>query len=72
MYLGIQVLSREVLASMPKRGSIFSVTRDTIAGLLSSGSYISSYIYDGYWNDVGTPGRLERASKEIKNLIVPV
>ena len=64
MYTGVQVLSRDSLLSMPERGSVFSVTRDTHLKILTEGKAIASYIYYGYWSDLGTPERLVQASKD--------
>ncbi len=65
MFLGIQVLSKEVFRHMPKRGTIFSITQDTLVELLTTGKSVNSVVYEGYWSDLGTPERLEQASKEI-------
>ncbi len=68
MFTGIQVLERSVVASMPPAGTIFSVTRDIERGLIAAGDYISSIEYSGYWNDVGTPDRLQLASNDIRRI----
>ncbi|MCC6953506.1 MAG: NTP transferase domain-containing protein [Deltaproteobacteria bacterium] len=70
MFAGAHVLERSVITAMPPRGSIFSVTRDTWAGLLAAGETICGYHFDGYWSDVGTPERFFAASKEVP-LIFP-
>lgn len=65
MYTGIQVMNRSVIAEMPPKGSIFSLTKDTIRELLRNGGYVGSFVFEGFWSDVGTPERLEQASKEM-------
>lgn len=65
MFLGVQIFRREVLGMMPAQGTVFSSTRDTLVDLLKKQMMVRSYIYDGYWSDVGTPLRLEQASKSI-------
>lgn len=55
MFTGIQCLSRRILALMPPKGSVFSITKDTYTQILGSGlGELNSYIYEGYWNDAGT------------------
>ena len=68
MFTGIQLLERAILDRMPPPGSVFSVTRDTERSLVVSGEPIFSVEYSGYWNDVGTPDRLEQASNEISRI----
>ena len=68
MFLGIQVLEREIFSYMPPQGSVFSITRDTLSKALSQGAYVNSHQYLGYWSDIGTIDRLEAASKECKNI----
>ncbi len=65
MYTGVQVLARRVFDYMPPRGSVFSITRDTHLSLLRGGEAIESVSYEGYWNDVGTPARLEQAESDL-------
>ena len=64
MYAGVQVVSRKAFAEMPPAGSIFSITKDTYRTIIRKGGLLASYKFDGYWSDVGTPERLEAASKE--------
>lgn len=61
MFCGVSVLSRALLESMPKPGSIFSLTRDTLRNAVAGGSCVLGKRFDGYWNDVGTPERLAEA-----------
>ncbi len=65
MFTGVQVISKELIETMPPRGTIFSVTRDTLRGELARGKFLKGVNYGGYWNDIGTPERLEQASKDI-------
>ena len=64
MFGGIHVIERGVIEAMPAAGSVFSITHDTYRTLVRNGEILRSYQYPGYWNDVGTPERLVRASKE--------
>ncbi|HQH28238.1 MAG TPA: nucleotidyltransferase family protein [Oligoflexia bacterium] len=63
MFLGIEVLSRELLKWMPEAGHAFSITRDIFPKVLRAEGFISSFIFDGFWADIGTSNRLREASK---------
>ena len=64
MYTGVQILKREVFEFMPEGNNAkFSITTDTYPKMLSAGAYISSYEYQGYFNDIGTPERLAESLK---------
>ena len=65
MYLGVQAISRRVLAFMPPAGSVFSITRQTWVELLQRGAKLASLRYDGYWSDVGTLDRLRQAEHDL-------
>lgn len=66
MYLGVQAISRRVLALMPPPGTVFSITRQTWVELLQRGARIASMRYDGYWSDVGTLDRLSQAESDLQ------
>ncbi len=68
VYTGIQILSRRVLSYMPKAGIPFGITRQTYPQMLQAGERIWTVQFNGYWNDVGTPDRLEQASKELAGI----
>ena len=63
MYTGCMVLSRKILDFMPERGTVFSITRDTVRAVLEAQGRVCSFQYNGYWNDIGTLESLERARK---------
>ncbi|MBL7663161.1 nucleotidyltransferase family protein [bacterium] len=62
IYLGVQVLNRELLKTMPTAENAFSITQDTYVRALASGQKLQAYPYGGYWRDVGTPERLAEAN----------
>ncbi len=62
-YLGGMVISNRLFPELPLRGKPFSLTADVIPGLLSRGERIDSVRFDGFWSDIGTPERLDAASK---------
>jgi mannose-1-phosphate guanylyltransferase len=63
MFLGVEVLSRGAFAFMPPAGEVFSITRQTLQKIIELRGFIASWIYDGFWSDIGTPERLLKASK---------
>lgn len=64
MFAGIEVLSAKIFERMPPPGSKFSITQDTLCSLLSEGGLIKAFKYSGFWSDIGTPDRLQAASKD--------
>lgn len=64
IYLGIMVIERRVLDSMPPRGEVFSITRDIIRDLFIKQMPLAAWVYQGFWSDLGTPERLDAASKQ--------
>lgn len=63
MYTGVQVMDVDLIEQMPPRGTVFSLTKDVFRTVIRNGAILGGYRYSGYWNDVGTPERLEAASK---------
>lgn len=63
LYTGCMVLGSAVLSQLPAPGSICSLTRDLLVRAVDAGYSLSSVEYSGEWIDVGTPERLEEASK---------
>lgn len=70
MYTGISAIDRKLLSEMPERGQIFSLTRDVFRKVILQGGHLQSLRHDAYWNDVGTPERLIRASKDLETGLV--
>ena len=69
MYTGVQVLSSRVFDYMPKAGTVFSVTKDTLNAVLEAREHVHSYLYEGYWSDLGTIERLEGAESCFVDLL---
>ena len=63
IYIGVQVVSRHLIADLPPQGTVFSITRDVYRKLVREGECLAGARYAGYWSDVGTPDRLAAASK---------
>ncbi len=68
VFIGIQVLSDRVYGYMPAAGVPFGITRQTYPKMLEAGERVWSVKFNGYWSDVGTPDRLEEASKAINGI----
>ena len=64
MYTGIQFINRQAFSIMPAVGTVFSITRDFYAPLLSQQYELRGIVYSGYWSDVGTLESLANAQKE--------
>jgi mannose-1-phosphate guanylyltransferase len=60
---GAYVLDRDVLDEMPSAGTNVSIERDVFPRLVGRG--LSGYPADGYWLDIGTPGRYLQGTFDI-------
>lgn len=65
-YLGVLMLSTKLLATMPPVGVPFSLISGIAPGVLSTGQKIRTVTFSNFWSDVGTPERLNEASKFFK------
>lgn len=63
MFTGIHVLDPGVFAYIPGEG-YSSITEAMYPALLRRGEPVFGYVSTGYWTDVGTPDRYERALKD--------
>jgi len=61
---GCYIFNRETIASIPF-GKVVSVERETFPQLLSSGAKVFGFIDKSYWLDIGTPGALLKASRDL-------
>lgn len=68
-YAGVQVLSPEFLDALPPAGETFCLIKDGYIRAIESGKKIGAYLYDGYFNDLGTAQRYEKAKQDIKDNI---
>lgn len=60
MYTGIQLMSRRVFEFFPEN-DVFSITRTVYPRVLAQGGLMRGEVFRGYWCDVGTPDRLDKA-----------
>jgi NDP-sugar pyrophosphorylase family protein len=64
--MGVYVAEPEILEYIP-RGEHFDVP-DLVLRLLEAGKPVGSYLYDGYWLDIGRHEDYERANVEFEQL----
>lgn len=69
MYTGVQVIERDLIGMMPSAGTIFSITRDFYPEFLKNGGNVGTYLYEGFFSDIGTPERLSEASKDYQLIL---
>jgi NDP-sugar pyrophosphorylase family protein len=65
--MGIYVLEPRALAHIPPEGA-FDIPRLVLA-LLAAGEPVGSFLYDGYWLDVGRHDDYELAIAEFEELL---
>jgi NDP-sugar pyrophosphorylase family protein len=65
VFTGLQIIDQGMLDALPPSGPS-CIVADGYKKLLKDGLHISSYIYDGYWNDIGTKERYEKVLKDIE------
>ncbi len=65
MFTGIHVLDPGVFAYIPGEG-YSSITEVMYPALLRRGERVFGYVSTGYWTDIGTPDRYEKALKDVE------
>ncbi len=66
-YTGLQVLGPEIFDALPPTGTPSCLIAEGYKRMLERGAKIGAFIYDGYFNDMGTPERYEQAKVDIAN-----
>lgn len=66
-YVGLQILTQKFLDVLPPAGTESCLIEDGYKPFIAQGGKVISLVYDGYFNDVGTPERYEQAIRDIKN-----
>lgn len=67
-YTGLQVIGPELLEALPPAGTVSCLIEDGYRRLLKDQKKIAAFIYDGYFNDLGTPERYEKAKQDLAHL----
>jgi len=63
-YVGLQIVSKEFLDTLPPAGKESCLVEDGYKPFIAGGGKVATYIYEGYFNDVGTPERYEKAQND--------
>lgn len=66
-YTGLQIIGPDLLKKLPPAGTASCLIKDGYQKLLADGKKVAAFIYDGYFNDLGTPERYERARKDVES-----
>ncbi len=66
MYTGIQILEPRLLEAIPD-GREACLIREGYRPAILRGDKICGYLYDGYWNDLGTLDRYRQAEADLKS-----
>lgn len=66
-YCGLQVLGPEIFDTLPPSGTPACLIDDGYKKLIERGGKVGAFIYDGYFNDMGTPERYKQAKVDVSN-----
>ncbi|MFH1874553.1 MAG: nucleotidyltransferase family protein [Pseudomonadota bacterium] len=67
-YTGVQIAGPKLLEKLPPAGQHSCLIKDGYQKLLQDQTKVAAHIYDGYFNDVGTPQRYEQAKQDLDKL----
>ena len=67
MFTGVQVLEPTVFRYMDEDEVPFGITRRTYPRMLKAAERLSGFRFDGEWQDLGTPERLESADRRLRS-----
>ena len=69
MFTGVQVLDPKVFDYMEEHAGMrkFSTTRDTYPRMLAGGEKLYGFYFDGFWQDLGTPERIQEAEQKLQD-----
>jgi len=67
MFTGVQILEPTVFNCMPfhRSGKKFSTTQHLYPQMLRRGEAIYGYLFEGYWQDLGTPARIRKVEEDM-------
>jgi NDP-sugar pyrophosphorylase family protein len=66
MFTGVQVLEPKVFDYMDGKNP-FGLTRVTYPKMLLQGEPLYGFVFDGYWQDLGTPKRIKEAEERLSS-----
>ena len=64
-YTGVQILEEKLIQYLPQGFSC--VIKEGYQQALTQGDTISGFVYQDYWNDLGTPERLKTAHEDLSS-----
>lgn len=64
-YTGMQIITAEMISVLPPAGEVSCLIKDGYMKLIGKGKKIASFLHTGYFNDLGTPERYNRAREDI-------
>ena len=67
MFTGVQILEPRIFDYMPRGAGLgkFGTTKDTYPHMLTAGEPLYGYCFDGLWQDLGTPQRIEQVEQAL-------
>ena len=65
-YTGLQIIGPEMIEMLPSANTESCLINDGYMKLIQSGKRVGSYIHKGYFNDLGTFDRYEKAKEDVK------
>lgn len=66
-FTGIQIISKAVLDQLPPSGQSSCLIEHGYEPMLAAGKNLQSFLYEGYWNDLGTPESYQAALRDYKS-----
>jgi len=63
VFSGLQILAPRIIEDMEPLGDVFCSMRNFYPALLKRGDLITAEVFKGFWNDTGTPERLEETRR---------
>lgn len=64
-YTGLQIIGPDLLRELPPAGTVSCLIKDGYQKIIGKGKKVAAFLYDGYFNDLGTPQRYEQAKKDV-------
>jgi NDP-sugar pyrophosphorylase family protein len=65
MFSGVQILEPKVFDYMGALTQKFSTTRETYPKMLLAGEPLYGFCFEGFWQDLGTPQRIQQAEDSL-------
>jgi NDP-sugar pyrophosphorylase family protein len=68
MFTGVQILDPSIFRHMEEHGTErkFSTTKHVYPRLLLAGERLFGFVFDGFWQDLGTPARIRETEHKLQ------